>query len=147
MCKPNFELLFCPCSQDKATVFETENINTVLCWTLSKYLGKNESSLDGLVMLPPNKLANEVTSNYIIKNLNTTHLFDFKYKPQEGNNLRITEHSIKPWKKAKFKYQQLYGELSFIFTNGKWIQEFYHPLEDKVEDIKNGIVIESTNNK
>ena len=140
MCKPNFELRFCTCTKDKATVFETENLNTVLFWTLSKYLGENESPLDGLVMLPPNKLVNDITSNYITKNLNTTNLFDFKYAPREGDNLIITEHSIKPWKKTKFKYQKLYSELSFIFKNGKWQQEFYEPLADKIEVIKTGVV-------
>ncbi len=61
---------------------------------------------------PKESINFDLTNVLIIERLNSNVIFDFDYEPEEYDNLQIFEKTpLSPY-------------LSFIFLNGKWINEF-----------------------
>jgi hypothetical protein len=74
----------------------------------------------------PNTLKlKEYDINGLLKKLNEKKLFDFDYKPQEGDKLEIN-----------FKINERDCEYGFIFSNGKWKKHFLSNCQELMEEME-----------
>lgn len=148
MCKPDFQLHFCTCASIKkiplpigrnGTVDKTEYEKTHFIWTLYKYLGEKDSLMMGDMIMPVQSLNEEMTSNFLIEQLNSGNRFDFDYSPSEGDNLQVRKEYI--YKSIKgIPRPDLYDYISFIHRNGKWQEDYYDVFSDKIRKFKKGTV-------
>lgn len=148
MCKTNSEIHFCTCAsiskkqlpiRNDREVDKAEYEKTHYIWTLYKYLGEKDSLMMGDMILPVESLDEELTSEYILNQLNSKNRFDFQYAPSEGDNLQIRKEYV--YKSIKrIPRQDLYDYISFIYRNGQWKEEFYDVFSDKTRQIKRGKV-------
>lgn len=146
MCKTDFNFHFCTCASIQKKPFLAtgdgvvdmeEYIKTHYIWTLYKYVGEEESLMMGSMIMPVERLNDDLTAESLTRQLNEKNLFDFDYKPSEGDNLQIREEYIYKSMKGKFR-PDLYDYMSFIFRNGKWVEEVYDVFTDKIRKFKTG---------
>ena len=102
-------------------------IESEFIWTLYKFEGTNDITLDGFINFPVDYINDSLTSDVIILDLNSRNCFDFEYVPNEGDNLIIKNRNSN-------KY------LSFIYKNELWTSNFYNGLVDKISKINFGII-------
>ncbi|MCL9806559.1 hypothetical protein NAT51_13570 [Flavobacterium amniphilum] len=96
-------------------------------WTLDKYIGYAKYPMDGMLIYPDHDLAENLTTETVLEELNSKNCFDFDYNPNEGDNLRIYNPE---------KYIRKY--LSFIYRNGKWMADSYNGLIEETEKFNYG---------
>ncbi|WP_299122218.1 hypothetical protein [uncultured Tenacibaculum sp.] len=144
MCKEDLKIHFCTCSKKEiintdfadevVKLYESKKSDSLMAilnedesytdtyfkWTLFSFHEKvSERSVMGMMIYPKNKINKELTIDNIDKALNSDNCFDFEYKPQEKDLIRIEE---------KYKFIELKnnprpkinGYISFRFENGKW---------------------------
>lgn len=147
MCKTNFEIHFCTCAsiQQQPLPYKEKGIErkksecekTQYIWTLHRYLGEKESWMLGEIRMPVDQLDREITTAYLIQELNSKKVFDFDYSPAQGDNLLIRKEYVYKKEKAHSR-PDLWDFLSFIFRNGKWEADFYDVFTDKTRRINKG---------
>ncbi len=148
MCQSNSNLHFCTCAAIKKLPFPIGRIETVditeyekthYIWTLYKYLGEKDDMMMGEIVLPVESLGGEMTSEYLLQQLNSNNRFDFEYSPSEGDNLEVRKEYI--YKSLSGQQRpDLYDYMSCIYRNGKWEQDYYDFFTDKTRQIKKGKV-------
>ena len=143
MCKTGKNIKFCTCIVDgnsdpiihhkKSKRNKKEpplNSDTIYKWTLYKYSGLEESTMEGLLFEPSDKLGEYLTNETLLLGLNTENCFDFEFIPSEGDNLVVYD-SQKP--SSCF--------LSFIYKSGHWNADSYDCFIHKIEKINHGKVV------
>ncbi len=148
MCKPNSTVHFCTCASlskkplphgDKAKVDKAEYEKTQYIWTLYKYLGEKDDLMMGEIVMPVESLGGEMTSEYLLQQLNSNNRFDFEYSPSEGDNLEVRKEYV--YRSLREQHRpELYDYLSFIYRKGKWVEDYYDFFTDKTRQIKKGKV-------
>ncbi len=146
MCKPNSKIYLCTCASVSKKPFPVTNPKEVdmgeyekpnFIWTLYKYQGEKDSFMVGEMVMPVESLDTELSSEYLIQQLNSKNRFDFNYEPIEGDNLQIKKEYI--YKSIKgFTRTDLYEYMSFIYREGKWQEEVYDVFSDKIKSFKKG---------
>jgi len=133
MCKIELETIkFCSCPEN-LDLNKTTNASNYL-WILDRVVGLDTSGMLGLTMLPTDQL-DHLIPEFIVQELNSKHLFDFEYEPQENDQLRIER--IDRSKTRKNEY--LFGEyLEFHYYNGQWLIGGVSPFMYHLENYKNG---------
>jgi len=136
MCKQDFKIHFCSCEKKeeqekeiihnknsrrfKRTFNKDEYLKKKFIWYLFEYVGSVEFSLIGLILPPEEKLTEEITSEYLLYELNNnSELFDFDYLPNEGDSIVVRSEYINKEIKGK-KRPHLFEHLSFIYKKEKW---------------------------
>lgn len=160
MCKEDFKIHFCTCSNkevseidslDMDDVFYNKRLasqlaffkndgsyyNTYFKWTLSSFVEESFLVL-GSVVYPEDKLNEYLTSENILKELNTHNCFDFQYTPKERDILEIREEYHFMELKEKSRPHSV-DHMSFKFENNKWVSGDY-PLGYLHEKIETGKV-------
>ena len=136
MCESINNIIFCSCMKDipRNGILHNKNsrrnkvkIESEFIWTLYKFEGTNDITLDGFINFPVDYINDSLTSDVIILDLNSRNCFDFEYVPNEGDNLIIKNRNSN-------KY------LSFIYKNELWTSNFYNGLVDKISKINFGII-------
>ena len=136
MCKDNQFLKLCTCAPTVAAPVE-HNKNSrrakreradalpveETTWHLQRFVRKIESSMEGLPMMPDYELSNELTSSYIVAQLNAHDCFDFDYVPSLGDNLTLRN-------KGDF--------MSFIYGAQGWQIGSYDPFRDRLQGFAQG---------
>lgn len=143
MCKTGKNIKLCTClvGGNTNTVIHNKNsrrhkknplINSdnIYKWTLYKYVGLHDWSMEGMLYLPSDKLGEDLTTEILLTELNNETCFDFEYQPNEGDNLVIYIDG-----------ESVYSFLSFIYRNGQWKAESYNGFIDKKERINYGKVV------
>lgn len=138
MCKIGKNIKLCSCLPNgdiKAIVHNKKSRKHKIdrdqhTWALERYIGDSEYFMDGMLIFPSKMLVENLTEEFMLKELNSRNCFDFEYLPIEGVNLKIYNPK---------KYINEY--LSFIFRNGSWIAESYDGFRDKTEKINYGKLI------
>ncbi|WP_299680431.1 hypothetical protein [uncultured Dokdonia sp.] len=166
MCKEDFKIHFCTCSNKEVvnidfadevkSLFEIKRTESQLAffendgsyhttyfkWKLSSFKEKSNGVI-GVMIYPKDKLDEYITLENILKELNTLICFDFKYIPKEKDLLEIEEkYNFIELKEHPRPYLDNY--MSFKFENNKWVFGRY-PLKyiherveiGKVEILKN----------
>ena len=151
MCNRTSKLELCSCTDmsvkriqqlysEEIKLLEKKEILKVIRWQLKKYIGTTPSEMDGLMIMPSKNITKEFSEKYVLNELNNTNCFDFKYKPNNGDNLifeigwLFNKWGKKIDKKLEYEYS------SFIFKNEKWIADTYNPFYEKTEVIKKGFI-------
>ena len=106
------------------------NSDNIYKWTLYKYVGLQDWTMDGMLYPPTDKLGEYLTNEILIMGLNNETCFDFEYNPNEGDNLVIYTDE-----------KSIYSFLSFIYRNGQWKADSYDGFIDKKERINYGKVV------
>jgi hypothetical protein len=134
MCQANSHLIFCTC------VEQTTNQNKLILyytWNLTKYIGKNKSSLRGKIVMPKKNLGNGITEERILTQLNSERpSFDFNYIPSERDSLKIQiKHTLEG-----SRY------FSLIFIENKWQSGSNNVFTSITENIASGRIKSLGNN-
>jgi hypothetical protein len=127
MCDLHHHFILCTCEPGKATLHDPE----VLTWTLSRHLGKQHFSMEGILAFPSTRIGHGFHSEWVESQLNERSCFDFDYKPSELDELRIYQGPDRSYE-PKF--------LSLVFENGRWRREHGHGYADIRELIRRGKV-------
>ncbi len=149
MCKPDREIHFCSCASIAPIPYpgdlENENLNqeeynrTHSVWRLNRYLGKKNSQMLGEMIMPLQRLSEELTVDHLIRELNRKDIFDFEYDPKEGDELIIREEYI--YKSIKGQQRQdFYEYMSLIYKDGCWQDEYYNVFEDRTRQFRKGVI-------
>ena len=151
MCKSNIDIHFCTCESEgtiihnknsrkfKKKFTEEQYLEKSLIWKLFKYKGYEDTGMIGMIVMPKNKLTNQITAEYLLAQLNSKNVFDFDYRPNEGDNLVVEiDYKYKPLKKKRRNH--IYSYMSFIFKKSLWIEDHYNGFYDQTELIKKGKV-------
>lgn len=137
MCDTGKEIKLCTCMPNgivkvvhhkKSRKFKNKQ-RDVYTWTLYKYVEYANCGMDGMVILPKDILTENLTTEIMLIELNNKNCFDFDYEPNEGDNLKI----LSPEKYTR-------EHLSFIFRDGKWIDDFYFGFGYEIKKINFGKV-------
>lgn len=150
MCKRDIGLKLCSCGQNSIRVIQNLFSEEIKClekketldvfgWTLDQYLGEEWIGMDGMIYMPENKLTDELTEDFFLKELNENECFDFEYIPSEGDNLIFQLKYIFD-RKGRRKKNTRMGFISFIFKGEKWTISSYNCFYDKTERMKEGVV-------
>jgi hypothetical protein len=143
MCKTTKNIRLCTCLVDGniKTVIHHKNArrqkkdrlldsNNAYKWTLYKYVGLQELTIDGMLLPPSDKLGEYLTNETILSELKNETCFDFEYQPNDGDNLLIYCES-----------KSVYSFLSFIFRANQWEADTYDSFTHKTERINYGKVV------
>jgi hypothetical protein len=84
-------------------------------WKLERVVSENDVIAIGRFILPAKSLEHGLDADWVELNLNCGDCFDFPYSPQEHDWLRIYPAD----EKLYLQY------LSFIYREGRWIQDFH----------------------
>lgn len=146
MCKSNLEIKFCSCELNKSKerkidpkLEKAENHQKQYIWSLKKYVGKKHSGMLGQMIMPVERLNEDLTAAYLLSQLNNNNSFDFDYSPNEGDNFEVRQDYSYTGVKGSPR-PDLYEYLSFIFRKGAWVEDVYDVFSDKTKKIKKGIV-------
>lgn len=155
MCKTDFELHFCTCMPENTatqTIIHNKNSrrhkknfdkdsyqSKKIMWQLNRYLGSYDSGMIGMMIMPQDKLTEEITAAYLLKELNTRNVFDFDYTPDEGDNIIVRLEFTMPEHKKHRRYEER-AYMSFIFRKGIWQEDFYNGFSDATAEIRKGEV-------
>lgn len=152
MCDSNLKLKFCTCEREKSKIIHNkksrswkyklnkeEYLKKEFVWTLAKYAGPVEISIDGMIVGPVEEFSNELNTKFLLNELNNNlELFDFDYLPEIGDNVIIKSKYVHPKMKNKPR-PELFGEhMSFIFKEKGWESDSYHPFHETTKDILTG---------
>ncbi|CAL2056508.1 hypothetical protein [Tenacibaculum sp. 190524A05c] len=157
MCNRKERLELCTCSDmttdkiqelycDEIKCLGKKDFLKVIKWKLNRYIGKEWSGMDGLMIMPSKNLTQELTEGFILKELNRQNCFDFNYKPNEGDNLIFEIGWLFNKRGKKVKHELEYKYSSYIFKNEKWEADSYNPFYEKTEIIKEGILKKTLHN-
>lgn len=125
--------------QGDKEVDKPEYEKTHYIWTLYKYLGEKDSLMMGNMVMPVESLDEELTSQYLLQQLNSQNRFDFECSPSEGENLQIRKEYV--YKHIRgIQRPDLYDYLSFVYRNCNWKEEVYDVFTDKTKQINKGKV-------
>ncbi|SDS75703.1 hypothetical protein SAMN04487764_2982 [Gillisia sp. Hel1_33_143] len=149
MCKQYYSIHFCACASidpipyprnlENAEGKQDDYSDTHLIWKLNRYLGNKNSSMMGEMIMPLQRLSEEITTDQLIIDLKQENMFDFSYIPKVGDNLIIRQaHIYKPIK--GFPRPDLYDYISLIYRNGSWQDDFYNVFSDKTRMYKKGVI-------
>lgn len=128
MCTSGDSFLFCSC-EDKNRRLKNTRALPNYTWTLTKYLGQNNSGLMGKIVIPKKDLENGITVDAILEQLNTiTTSFDFEYIPSERDCLDI---SI-PHPAERLRYFRV------IYLEGIWKEGGNNIFNSDIEVIAKG---------
>ena len=152
MCNRTEKLKLCACSDmnpekiqelyaDEIKCLGKKDFLKVIRWKLNQYLGREWSGMDGLMVMPSQNLIQELNEGFILKELNGPNCFDFDYHPKEGDNLMFEIGWLFNKRGKKIKRELEYKYSSYIFKNGEWKADVYHPLYEKTEIINEGVLI------
>ncbi len=138
MCDFNKGFILCKSNDPKVIVHnkksrlnkDKKNKQIEYTWTLYKFLGMSKEKELGRYMFPVNDVGNGLTSDFVLKELNSRNCFDFEYIPNQGDNLIISKADS-------------YNRIEFIFRDGKWEEDHYSPFDHEYEKIDNGKITTS----
>jgi len=134
MCKDLERIRFCSCPENLDLSKSDKEVNYI--WILERVRALDTSGMLGLTMLPSQQL-DQLIPEFIVQELNSKHLFDFEYQPQDNDSLRIER--VDRSKSEKREY--LFGEyLNFRFANGSWHIGQVPPFSYHLDVHKNGKV-------
>jgi len=151
MCKQSSNLHFCTCNDKNTPIIHNQNsrrfkrmdekqfLEMNIIWTLERSTGKKEEEWIemGSMAMPTGKLTDEITEEYVLRQLNTRNPFDFEYQPLDGDCLQIRFNYKN--KKIRQQYKNLqYRYLSFIFRKDKWTPDVNIPFGENFETIFEG---------
>jgi hypothetical protein len=136
MCQPKNGIMFCTCIENDDINAIVHNKNSrknkkklyTFSWTLDRYLGQIETSMDGMVAMPSNALSNGLSDEFVLNELNNKNCFDFDYTPVNGDNLKI----YPPLRMDLYKF------LSYVFKNDAWGIGCYISFSDNLQKINYG---------
>lgn len=154
MCNRTERLELCACSDmntvkiqelysDEIKHLGKKDILKVIRWKLNRYLGKEWSGMDGLMIMPSQNLTKTLTEDFILKELNGQNCFDFDYKPTEGDNLIFEIGWLLNKRGKKINRELEYQYSSYIFKSGEWKADSYNPFYEKTEIINEGVLKKS----
>lgn len=147
MCESDLEIHFCTCASMQKEIFPSQfrNIDnnrneyekTRLIWKFYGYIGEKDSIMMGDMIMPVDQMDQDLTTNFLIKQLNSGNSFDFDYSPAQVDNLEIRKEYI--YKKEKGQPRRdLYNFISFIYRNRKWKDDVYNVFSDKIKRLNKG---------
>ncbi|WP_075341141.1 hypothetical protein [Tenacibaculum agarivorans] len=136
MCDFNQGFILCKCNDSKVIVhhkkskrnkkkLQKEVQKIEYTWTLFRFIGMSKERELGRYMFPVSDVGNGLTSTFVANELNSRNCFDFKYTPNQGDNLIISKN-------------QSSHRIEFIFRNGKWEEDHYSPFDHEYVKIDNG---------
>lgn len=133
MCDFNNGFILCKCSDPKVMDHNKKSsLNKIIknqqieyTWTLHKYIGKSKGKELGKYRFPASHVGSGLTSDFVLKELNSRNCFDFEYSPTEGDNLIISNADS-------------FDRIEFIFRNGKWKKDHYSPFDHESKEIDKG---------
>ncbi|MCC8358366.1 hypothetical protein LA313_00520 [Salinimicrobium sp. ASW11-47] len=125
--------------RDKAKLDKADYEKIHYIWTLYKYIGEKDDMLMGEIVMPVESLGGEMTSEYLLQQLNSNNRFDFEYSPSEGDNLEVRKEYVHKSLSGQQR-PDLYDYMSCIYRKGKWEQDYYDFFTDKTRQIKKGKV-------
>ncbi len=134
MCKDNQVFKLCTCAPLTATVHnknsrraKRERADALpikdTTWHLQRFIQNIESGMEGLPMMPVYKLNDDLTSNYVVSQLNAQNCFDFDYVPNQGDNLTLRSDG---------------DFMSFIYGARGWEIRSYDPFRDRLQGFAQG---------
>ena len=147
MCKPDREIHFCSCASiapipypdnlEKGNVNLDDYTKTHFIWKLNRYLGEKDSGMMGEMVMPLQRLSEDLTTGNLIIELSRKDIFDFDYNPIEGDELIIREEYIYKAIKGKSR-PELYDFMSLIYKAGSWMDDFYDIFSERTRNFKKG---------
>ena len=149
MCKPDREIHFCSCASiapipypgdpDKGGLNQDEYKKTHFVWRLNRYLRKKNSGMMGDMVMPLQRLNEELTVEHLIRELTRKDIFDFEYDPKDGDELIIREEYY--YKTVKgYQRPELYEFMSLIYRDGSWQDDYYNIFDNKTRMFKKGVI-------
>lgn len=135
MCKVSKHLVFCHCEAAEAVIHHKKSkrwqkknpVPLTYRWTISRFVGHFQSMMEGLMSEPSEKLDKELSSDWLLAEINARNCFDFDYIPLEGDNLTI-------------RRSDSWHFFSYLFRNGQWQMGMYNCFSDKTEDVDEGVL-------
>jgi hypothetical protein len=143
MCQSGKKIIFCSCKNDlkkvvhhkKSKRWQEKNATFgAYLWTLSRFVDYFESMMEGQISEPSEKLGQDLTSEFVLSELNSRNCFDFEYLPIEGDCLSI-------------RMDTGWNFFSFIFREGTWIAEQYSSFYVRTERLDAGKLQIKTDNE
>ena len=80
--------------KSKEAIKEGKYYDTELYWELKRFKADRTGFVIGRVIIPLNKLKEEIKFEYVLDKLNGGNVFDFDYVPQEKDRIEVWEHYI-----------------------------------------------------
>ena len=148
MCKPDREIHFCSCASIAPIPYpgnlEKENFNLgglyqklISFGSLTVISEKKDSGMMGEMVMPLQRLSEDLTTDNLIIELSRKDIFDFDYNPKEGDELIIREEYIYKAIKGKSR-PELYDFMSLIYNAGSWMDDFYDIFSERTRNFKKG---------
>ena len=134
MCKAIETITFCSCEENLDLSKSDADLNYI--WILERVESIKSIKLVGMTMVPTNQL-DQLSDEFVVKALNSKHLFDFDYEPNENDSLTIERVNRK---ELKFSEGFVGEYLRFKFSEGQWIIGQVNIFHYHLEVYKNGKV-------
>ena len=129
--------IFCTCSEENKSL-EGPLILKNYTWTLTNFLGVKKSLIRGKIVLPKNDLGDGINIDNILNQLNNNaDNFDFDYKPNEKDCLRISTSNTN----EEIKYFKV------LYENENWIKGSNPAFITISKTIAMGKIKKTTHNK
>ncbi|WP_291869394.1 hypothetical protein [Maribacter sp.] len=131
MCDFENGFILCSCKEKKTSkeVLKTDKLEYI--WEL-RTVKKTEWAV-GRARLPSSDIGKGLESEWVLLNLEDRNCFDFDYTPKEGDNLVIYPSSNR-------YYNDFLSYLSFIYTDNKWIEDFYDEIAHLTKQDNKGVL-------
>ena len=153
MCQPDKEIHLCSCASitpipypANKEIIDEEYTKTHFIWKLNRYLGEKDTGMIGEMVMPLQRLSDDLTIDKLIIELTRNDIFDFEYDPKKGDELIIREEYIYKLIKGQ-RRPELYEFMSLIYNDGCWQVDFYNVFDDKTRRFKKGIIKFRSGNK
>ncbi len=146
MCKLDSQIHLCSCASIAPIPypvnkdFNKDNyLKTHFVWKLNRYLGEKDTGMTGEMVMPLQRLSEDLTIDKLITKLCKNDIFDFDYTPKEGDELIIREEYI--YKAIKGKPRpELFNYMSLIYKDDCWEDDFYDIFSEKTRSFNKGII-------
>ena len=145
MCKPDSQIHLCSCASIASIPYPNKEFNleqytkTHFVWRLKRYLGNKDSGMMGEMVMPLQRLSEELTVDHLIIELTKNDIFDFDYAPKDGDELIVREEYI--YKAIKGKPRpELYNYMSLIYRDDSWEDDVYNLFAQKTRRYKQRII-------
>ena len=146
MCQPDKEIHLCSCASiapipypANKEIIEEEYTKTHFIWKLNRYLGEKDAGVMGEMVMPLQRLSEQITTGKLIIELTRKDIFDFEYIPKEADELIIREEYIYKTIKGQLR-PELYDFMSLVFREGSWKDDFYNVFSERTRMFKKGVI-------
>jgi hypothetical protein len=130
--------------KSKNAIKEGKYYDTELWWKLKRFKDDRRGLVIGRVIIPLNKLKEEIKFEYVLEKLNTGNVFDFDYVPQERDLIEVWEH-YKHTEINEYPREYFENHMAFKFEKNKWHFGDY-PFGFVFDELNRGILKTSHNN-